>query len=1041
MLDALIRLAVRNRLAVVAGAALVLVLSLLGLRRQAVDIFPELNRPTVTIFTEAGSLAPEEVEARVNLPIERAVTGAPGVERVRSSAGIGLSLVHVEFAWSADSRAARLAVAERLQEARGGLPEGVVPTLAPASSLMGQILVLGLVSPSGQVDPGELRDVAEWELRPRLLAVPGVSKVTVVGGHRRQWQVLADPERLRASGVGLAELEAALEGAGLDAAGGFQSSGPSERLVRLLARARGAEDLRGLVVRAEPGRPPLLLGDVAEVRLAPALGSRGDAGLDGSPAVLLAVQRQPGADTVALTRAIEAAVAEARGRLPAGAEIREDLFRQSDFIERAVANVLGSLRDGSLLVALVLVLFLLNLRTTVITLVAIPLSLLTTLGVFGLFGLGINTMTLGGLAVAIGELVDDAIVDVENVFRRLRENRLSAAPRPAPEVVVEASREVRGSVVIATGLVVLAFLPLLALEGVEGRIFAPLGLAYIAAILTSLVVSLTVTPALCALLLPGLRRLGHADPGPVVRAVQSLQGRALERAKSRPVALAAIVLVLLAAAGWGASRLGREFLPSLNEGALTVFLNAAPGTSLEESSRVGRQAESLLREVPEVRSVARLTGRAENDEHVLEANVSELEFTLAPSARPRAEVEADIRARLATLPGVAVGIGQPLSHRIDHVLSGVQAQVAVKVFGDDLPALRAAAARVGEVLRATPGMVDVQVEAVTEIPQVHVRVDPVRAAAAGLNPAEVARQAETALRGRVIGALFRQGRSHDLVLALDGDARADLASMAELPLVSSRGPVVLGAVADLEVAAGPNLIQRENGLRRIVVSANAAGRDLVGAVDDAKARLAASGGLPAGVHLAVDGQYASQAAARARLALLAALAVGGVLILLRAHFGSWRLAAQVLLNLPLALVGAVLGAWVAGGGVLSLATLVGCITLAGIASRNGILMVGHYLHLMRHEGERFDWEMVRRGSRERIVPVLMTAVTAALALLPLVLGGDQPGREILHPVAVVIFFGLLTSTLLDLVVTPLVFWHFGRPAVAHLVPQALQPRN
>lgn len=1041
MLDALIRLSVRHRLAVVAGAALVLVLSLLGLRRQAIDIFPELNRPTVTIFTEAGALAPEEVESRVNLPIERAVTGAPGVERVRSSAGIGLSLVHVEFAWSADPRAARLAVSERLQEARGSLPEGVTPTLAPASSLMGQILVLGLVSPEGKVDPGDLRDIADWELRPRLLAVPGVSKVTIVGGHRRQWQVVADPERLRAAGVGLGELEAALAGAGLDAAGGFQSAGPSERLVRILARARGAEDLAGLVVRAEPGRPPVLVGDLAQVSLAPSPGSRGDAGLDGSPAVLLAVQRQPGADTVALTRAIERATEEAAARLPTGAVIRGDLFRQSDFIERAVANVVESLRDGSLLVALVLILFLLNLRTTAITLVAIPLSLLTTLGVFGLLGLGINTMTLGGLAVAIGELVDDAIVDVENVFRRLRENRQSAAPRPAAEVVVDASREVRGSVVIATGLVVLAFLPLLALEGVEGRLFAPLGLAYIAAILLSLLVSLTVTPALCALLLPGLRRLDHADPGPLVRFVQSLQGRVLEAAKSRPAWIAAGVLALLATAGWGATRLGREFLPALNEGAYTVFLNAAPGTSLAESSRIGRRAEALLREVPEVRSVARLTGRAENDEHVLEANVSELEFTLAPSDRSRTEVDADIRARLATLPGVAVGLGQPLSHRIDHVLSGVQAQIAIKVFGDDLPALREAAARVGDVLRATPGMVDVQVEAVTDIPQVHVRVDPVRSAAAGLNPAEVARQAETALRGRVLGSLFRQGRSHDLVLALDGETRADLAAMAELPVASPRGIVPLGAVADLEVAAGPNLIQRENGLRRIVVSANAAGRDLVGAVDDARARLAAGPPLPAGVHLAVDGQYASQAEARLRLAALAALAVGGVLLLLRVHFGSWRLAAQVLLNLPLALIGAVLGAWVAGGGVLSLATLVGCITLAGIASRNGILMVGHYLHLMRHEGERFDWQMVRRGSRERIVPVLMTAVTAALALLPLVLGGDQPGREILHPVAVVIFFGLLSSTLLDLVVTPLVFWRFGRPAVAKLVPQALQNPN
>jgi CzcA family heavy metal efflux pump len=668
----------------VALAALVVAYGAWVLRTLPVDVFPDLNRPTVTIFTEAPGLSPEEVETLVTLPLETAVNGATHVERVRSLSGIGLSLVFVEFDWKTDIYLARQVVAERIQGVGENLPDGIRPFLGPISSIMGQIMAIGVTSDNPKVGPMEMRSLAEWDIKRRLLSIPGVSQITIQGGDLKEYQVLVDPRKLIGYGISLHEVRTALEESNVNSSGGFLLEPYEEKLIRNIALVEGPEDLGNTVVKTAPGGTNILLRDIAEIRTAGPLVKRGDAGVNGEPAVLLAVSKQPGVDTVQLTRAIEKELQALQSTLPEGVTLHDDIFRQSNFIERAIANVVQALRDGSLMVSIVLFLFLLNFRTTFITLTAIPLSLLVTFIVFQWFGLGINTMTLGGLAVAIGELVDDAIVDVENVFRRLRENRLSATPKPTSAVVLSASREVRNSIVFATLIVILVFIPLFALDGIEGRIFAPLGLAYIVSIAASLLVAVTVTPALCSYLLPNMKKMAHPKDGLLVRFFKGLVARVLAIGFRVPKTLFALVLMAFLGAVALVPFLGREFLPPFNEGSATVFVVSAPGTSLEESTRLGRVAEQLLREIPEVRTIGRRTGRAEGDEHVMEVNSTEIEFELATSKRPRSEILADIRARMAEIPGALTSVGQPISHRIDHLLSGVQAQVAIKIFGDDL---------------------------------------------------------------------------------------------------------------------------------------------------------------------------------------------------------------------------------------------------------------------------------------------------------------------------------------------------------------------
>ena len=1025
MFDRIIGFSIGNRLLVVLCAALLLAWGGFVVAHLPIDVFPDLNRPTVTLLTESGGLSPEEVEVLVTRPLEVAMNGAPGVERGRSQSAVGLSVVWVEFDWSTDIYRARQQVAERVSQVSEQLPAGVVPAMGPVSSIMGEIMLVGLVSPDGSVDGPALRTLADWTLRPRLLGIPGISQVIDIGGGVEQIQVVVDPGALAARGLTLDQVREAAAGAQRDSAGGFLQQKSQELLIRNLSRTADPAEIAQTVVGSVEG-VPVALSEVATVE--PGVGvMRGDAGVNGHPGVILAIQKQPGTSTIELSRQVSAALDELRPGLGAGVEI-QPLFRQADFIEASITNVEEALRDGALLVTLVLVLFLLNGRTTLITLTAIPLSLVVAGLVLHAFGLSVNTMTLGGLAVAVGELVDDAIVDVENVFRRLKENHRSPAPRPVAEVVFEASREVRNSIVFATILVVLVFVPLFALSGIEGRLFSPLGVAYVTSILASLAVSLTVTPALCVLLLPAavarVKAGAHLD-GALVRGLKRLHRAALVRALRHPTALLASsgLLVLLAAATlpW----MGRSFLPPFNEGTATINVLATPGTSLEESDHLGQLAERLLLSVPEVVSVGRRTGRAEMDEHAEGVHYSEIDVDFAHEGRDREVVLAEVRQRMALIPGVAVNLGQPISHRLDHLLSGVRAQIAIKLFGDDLSLLRSEAARLSGLLASVPGLVDLQVEGQVLIPQIRVEVDRAAALRFGIRPGALTDDLATALEGEVVGQVLDGLRARDLVIRFGDEARDGVEALRRVPLALEDGRVVtLGQLARIDRGTGPNQILHEDGRRRIVLSANTAGRDVGAVVADIEGVVAKAAPFPKGFFVTLGGQFESQREASRTIGLLSLFSLVGMFAVLYSHFRSVSLTLQVLLAIPGALIGSVAALWLTSA-TLSVATMVGFITLCGIVSRNVIMLISHYQHLVAHEGEVPGEAMVIRGALERLVPVCMTALSAGIALVPLALAGGQPGKEILTPVAQVILGGLLSSTLLSLVVSPVVFLRFS----------------
>ena len=950
--------------------------------------------------------------------------------------GISLSIVYVEFSWDTEIFFARQLVNERLQTLQGQLPGDVVPVMTPVSSLMGEILLIGLESKGGATSPMELRSLADWTIRQRLLTIPGISQVTPIGGEVKQYQVLLDPYRLQAAGVTMDEAVEAAAAGQANTTGGFVDIRGQEYLVRNVARSADIGVLGSTAV-AHHGGVPVRLADVGVVREGARI-KRGDAGMGGKPAVILAVSKQPGANTVDLTRLVEAELATIREALPADVHL-EPLFRQSSFIEAAVGNVEEALLYGAFLVALVLILFLANWRTTAITLTAIPLSFVATAVVFHFAGLSINTMTLGGLAIAVGELVDDAIVDVENVYRRLKENRHSADPRPVLRVIYEASAEVRNSIVYATILVVLVFVPLFALSGIEGRLFAPLGIAYIVSILASLLISLTVTPVLCSYLLPKSKAIMKEEYGSrFVRWLQSLDRRLLHWSlpHARLVVAGAGLLVVAAAAV--VFTFGREFLPAFNEGTATVNVVSAPGISLEESNRIGSVAERLLLNVPEVKTTGRRTGRAELDEHAEGVHYSEIDVDFSPGGRERSVVLADMRRVLDQLPGVSSSIGQPISHRLDHILSGVRAQVAVKIFGPDLDVLRLKAAEVRAVMEAVPGVVDLSVETQVLIPQLLLRVRPADAARHGIPPGALAAQLETALNGQVVAQVLEEQRVFDVVVRFDDRFRTSPEALKAVPIgLPGGGTVTLGDLADIVEATGPNQVNRENSQRRIVVSCNVAGRDLVGTVEEIRGAIGEGVKFPSSDYFVqYGGQFESQKAASRRIGLLSLLSVAAMFLVLWSHFRSTPIVLQILLNIPLALIGSVVAVGLSGS-TLSVASLVGFITLTGIASRNSIMMISHYIHLARHEGVAWGPELVVRGSVERLVPVLMTALTAGLSLIPIALAGGQPGKEILQPLAVVILGGLVSSTLLDIVVTPAAFWLFGRSSLqASLRPSA-----
>ena len=1017
LLDALIRWSLRNRLAVIAAAAVFLVWGGWVAARMPVDVLPDLTAPTVTVLVEGHGMAPTDMEALVTRPVEAALSGASGVRRVRSATAVGVAVVWVDFDWGADPHRARQTVAEKLAAASAALPDGVEPpVLAPPSSIMGEILFVALQS-SGHT-PLALRTAAETLVRRRVLATPGVAQVTVIGGARRQFEVLVDPARLADYGVALGAVEAALRRASRNTSAGFRRAGGQEYLIRGAGRARGADGI-GATVVATRGTRPIRVRDVADVRVGEAL-KRGDGSRNGQPAVILGIHRQPDVNTLALTAELDRVLDEVQAGLPAGMQLDARLFRQADFIELALANLNGALRDGTLLVVLVTLVFLANLRAGAITLLAIPLSLLTAVAGLRLAGLSIDSMTLGGMAIAVGALVDDAIVDVENVARRLRENAAlpAAARRPALEVVYRASREIRASIVYATLVVMLVFLPLFFLSGVEGRLLRPLGFAYLIALGASLVAALTVTPALCAYLLPGARRIREGREPALAAALRRGYGRLLPGVLRQPALVLAAAGLLFAGALATAPRMGRAFLPEFNEGALVVSAVTLPGTGLEESNALGSAVERLLLDVPEVEATARRTGRAERDEHVQGVESAEIDVRLAPGGRPREAVLAEIRERLSLVPGTSITIGQPISHRIDHMLSGSRANLAVKIFGPDLNVLRGLGARSLAALQGIPGLVDVALEPQADVPTVRVGFDRAALARHGLPAGQAASDLETALLGRRVGQILDGPLAVPLVLRYAPGDLADLDAMWQTRLdVPAGARVPLGSLADIVEDRVPNFIGRENGQRRIVVTANVAGRDLGGVVADVRARVAAGVTLPEGYRVEYGGQFEAEAEAERLLAGLGVGVVAGIFLILYSAFRSLRDAAIVMLNLPLALIGGVAGVFL-GGGVLSVAALIGFIALFGIATRNGIMLVSRIRRLRGEEPDLDVREAVVRGSVDRLVPIVMTALSTGLALLPVALRFGAPGSEIQAPLALVIVCGLFSSTALNMFVVP-----------------------
>ncbi len=1027
MLNHLIRFSLHHRPLVLMAALVVLVFGLQTLTQLPVEVLPDMTKPTVTILTEAPGLAPEEVETLVTQPLESAVQGVGGLDRLRSNSDVGLSLVFAEFGWGTDIYRARQLVQERMQSVLSSLPKGVKPGMTPVSSLMGEILLVGLRSTDGKVAPVDLRTLADWTLRRRLQSISGVAEVLTIGGGVKQIQVQPNPNRLAAYGITFEEVETAVSRSAGNATSGYLQAGPREIMVRNLGMTTRLEDIAHTVVKTVGDRP-VLISDVAEVKHA-VQPMRGDASVNGTMGVVLSIDKAPCFDTLKLTHSIETALEELRPTLPAGVTA-EIMFRQGDFIEHAIGNLKEAIRDGAIMVAIILFLFLLNFRTTAITLMAMPLSFAVTILIFKAFGISVNSMTLGGLAVAIGMVVDDAIVDVENVWRRLREN----PTKSLLEVIANASGEVRNSILYATVLIILVFLPLLGLEGIEGRLFTPIAIATITSMAASFVVSLTVIPVLCSLLLKP--KAGTHSDGLLVRGMKFIVRHTFLRvALGAPMLIIAFAGTLLIASFMLYPMMGKEFLPTFNEGSATISLASAPGTSLAQSNEIGEVGTRLLQTIPEVKSVGRRAGRAEKDDHVMPVSVNEFDVEFHDTGRSREVVFAEIRTLLKTIPGTFLNVGQPIGHRLSHMLSGVSAKIAVKIFGPDLAVLREKGAQVRDLAKTIPGLTDVNLEAQVPIPQIKIEVNRERAVAYGVQPGTLNEQVSTLLGGKTLAELREGQRTVDLVLRLPESWRDSPEKLGELLVESDRGQrIPLRLVADIREGKGPNVINRENTQRRIVIGANTSVRDLESLVQQWESAVREKVKLPEGYFLRFEGEFQAQQAAAKRIAFYFTLVLLAVALLLYGYFRSLSLALQVMLNIPLALMGGLALTWMLINNI-SIATIVGFIAVGGVAARNGIMMIGHYLHLMKHEGEGFTRQMILRGTLERLVPVLMTALSAGIALIPLLLAAHEPGKEILHPVAVVIVGGLVSSTLLDLMVTPAIFYLFGRKAALKYIQQ------
>ncbi len=1023
MLDRVIRWSIDNYFLVAVAAGVLLVSGGITAVGMPVDVFPDLTAPTVTVLTEAHGMAPEEVEALVTFRIETAVNGATGVRRVRSSTSQGISIVWVEFDWGTDIFRARQIVNEKLQLVAAGLPQGVgIPSLAPISSIMGEIMLIA-VTGSGSVTPMEMRSLADWTLRRRLLAIPGVAQVITLGGEVREYQILVDPNRLAAFDVTLEDVVKAAEGSNVNASGGVFMERGQEYLIRATGRVQALEDVALTVVASRNGTP-ITIGDVSTVGIGAAT-RLGEGSANAARAVILTVLKQPGTNTLELTDRIDQEITTIEATLPEGMEINRGIFRQSDFIRTAVNNVMVALRDGAILVVVILFLFLWSFHTTSISVLAIPLSLITAILVLKLLDITINTMTLGGMAIAIGALVDDAVIVVENVFRRLRENQQQPQDvrKPAFDVVFDASKEILLSIVIATLIIIVVFIPLLFLSGVEGRMLQPLGLAYIVSILASLVVAVTVTPALAAYLLPRSKAVETEKESWVVHNLKRAYGATLVPVLRRPALVMVGTAALVVSSMVAFPFLGRSFLPEFQEGSLVISALTVPGTSLDESDALGRRIEQILLDHPAVLETARRTGRAELDEHAQGVNAAEIDARLDIDAYDYEVVLEELRANLAAVPGTQITIGQPIGHRIDHMLSGTRASIAVKIFGPDLYQLRQIAREIESVAQGVAGTVDVAMEQQADVPQIRIDMNRRAMARYAVTPEHLAEAVDVALAGEAVSQILEGQRAINLVVRFSPEHRKSLETVRNARVNTPVGSqVTMGMLADVRFDMGPNSISREDVQRKIVVQANVAGRDVGSVVEDLRRQVQEEVDLPAGYYVEYGGQFESAGEASRTIGLMSLLSLAAVFLLLLVEFSSVRQALLVMVNLPLALVGGVIAVWLTGG-VLNIATLVGFITLFGIAIRNGILMVSHFNHL---QAEGVDlYSAVVRGSMERLSPIMMTALCAGLALLPLALSGGEPGNEIQSPMAVVVLGGLLTSLALNMVVVPVLYLHYG----------------
>ena len=1019
MLNKIIYYSLHNRLVILVCALLLMIWGTYTAFNTDVDVFPDLNAPTVVIMTEANGMAPEEVERLVTFPVETAVNGAVDVRRVRSSSTTGFSVVWVEFDWGTDIYRARQIVSEKLAVLGESLPENVgKPTLGPQSSILGEMMILGLTADSTSLL--DLRTIADWTIRPRLLSTGGVAQVAVIGGDIKEYQILLDPARMKHYGVGLNEVLDVCRNMNRNANGGVLYEFDNEYIIRGVLSTSKAEEIAQGVVKTV-NEYPVMLGDIATVKIGGKSPKLGTASERTKPAVLITVTKQPDTSTEKLTEKLDEIVVDLRKNLPADVHVSTDIFRQSHFIDNSINNVKKSLFEGSFFVVIVLFLFLMNIRTTVISLVALPLSLLVSIIVLHYMGLTINTMSLGGMAIAIGSLVDDAIVDVENVYKRIRENRLLPPDqqRSTLEVVYDASREVRMPILNSTLIIVVSFVPLFFLSGMEGRMLVPLGIAFIVALFASTVVALTLTPVLCSYLLnrkaTGMKELREAW---IARKLKVVYKRALELALAyqkwvlgTTIALFVVALVIF-------FHLGRSFLPPFNEGSFTINVSSLPGISLDESDQIGRRAEALLLQVPEIKTVARKTGRAELDEHALGVNVSEIEAPFELQDRSRDEVMNDVRKKLSTISGANIEIGQPISHRIDAMLSGTEANIAIKLFGTDLNLMFTVGNQIKAAIQTIPGLVDLKVEQQIERPQLTITPKRELLAKYGIPLPEFEEYINVMLGGEAVSQVYDDGKSFDLTVKTSDASRATMDDISNLMIDAAGQKVPLSYVADIRSVTGPNTINRENVQRKIVISANVSERDLRGVVNDIRNKVDESIKLPEGYHIEYGGQFESEEAASRTLLLTSLMSLLVIFMLLYNEFKNVKESGVILLNLPLALIGGVIILWLTSGEI-SIPAIIGFISLFGIATRNGMLLISHYTHL-RGEGMGLR-ESVIQGSLDRLNPILMTALSSALALIPLALNGDLPGNEIQSPMATVILGGLLTSTFLNGFIIPIVY--------------------